>query len=86
MVCKINDNKQNIIDGESLVDVKLPPKKFCVQPLLCEGVTILGGALKISKRWLVQDICIHIAKDEPLWNLATRKRIIIYPGLENPCI
>ena len=79
----MNDVKLAVIDGETLVDMKLPPTRFCVQTLLPEGVTILGGAPKIGKSWLVLDLCIRIAKGESIWNLATRKGTILYLCLED---
>lgn len=59
-------NTLAVIDGETLMDMRLPPTKFCVDTLLPQGVTILGGAPKIGKSWLVLDLCIRVAKGEPL--------------------
>jgi len=59
-------NTLAVIDGETLMDMRLPPTKFCVDTLLPQGVTILGGAPKIDKSWLVLDLCVRIAKGEPL--------------------
>ena len=73
----MNDVKLAVIDGETLVDMKLPPTQFCVQTLLPEGVTILGGAPKIGKSWLVLDLCVRIDKGEALWNLTTKKGTIL---------
>ena len=36
--------KLAVIDGETLMDMKLPPTKFCVDTLLPQGLCILGGA------------------------------------------
>ena len=41
--------KLAVIDGETLMDMKLPPTKFCVETLLPQGMCILGGASKIAK-------------------------------------
>ncbi len=78
-----NENKLNVIDGETLADMRLPPARFCVQTLLPQGVTILGGAPKIGKSWLVLDLCIRIAKGEPIWNLPTEKGTTLYLCLED---
>lgn len=48
-----NKNALAVIDGETLMDMRLPQTKFCVHTLLPQGVTILGGAPKIGKSWLV---------------------------------
>ncbi len=62
-------SKLTVIDGEALMDMKLPPTKFCVETLLPQGISILGGAPKIGKSWMVLDLCIRIAKGNAIWNL-----------------
>ena len=51
--------KLAVIDGETLMDMKLPPTKFCVDTLLPQGLCILGGASKIGKSWWVLDLCVY---------------------------
>ena len=70
--------KLAVIDGETLVDMKLPPTKFCVDTLLPQGLCILGGASKIGKSWWVR-----IAKGEPMWELKTAGRTTLYLCLED---
>ena len=77
-------NTLAVIDGETLMDMRLPPTKFCVDSLLPQGVTILGGAPKIGKSWLVLDLCIRVAKGEPLWDLPTHRGSTLYLCLEDP--
>ena len=77
------NNKLTVIDSETLVDMRLPPQKFCVQTLLPQGMSILGGASKIGKSWLVLDLCIHVAKGEPFWNFPTTKGTTLYLCLED---
>lgn len=72
-----------VIDGETLMDLKLPPTKFCVETLLPQGMCILGGASKIGKSWWVLDLCIRIAKGEPMWDLKTNKGTTLYLCLED---
>ena len=91
---KINERKLNmttekkntlaVIDGETLMDMRLPPTRFCVDTFLPQGVTILGGAPKIGKSWLVLDLCIRVAKGEPLWDLPTHRGTTLYLCLEDP--
>ena len=76
-------NQLKVIDGESLVDMRLPPKRFCVSTLLPQGVTILGGAPKVGKSWLVLDLCVRVAKGKPIWNLPTTKGTTLYLCLED---
>ena len=75
--------KLAVIDGETLMDMKLPPTKFCVETLLPQGMCILGGASKIGKSWWVLDMCIRIAKGEPMWDLKTTKGTTLYLCLED---
>lgn len=75
--------KLAVIDGETLMDKRLPPAQFCVQSLLHQGVTILGGAPKIGKSWLVLDLCVRVAKGEPVFGKPTRQGTTLYLCLED---
>ena len=75
--------KLAVIDGETLMDMKLPPTKFCVDTLLPQGLCILGGASKIGKSWWVLDLCVRIAKGEPMWELKTAAGTTLYLCLED---
>ena len=57
-------NKLSAIDGETLLDMDLNAPRFCVQYFLPQGLSILGGAPKMGKSWLVMDLCVRIAKGE----------------------
>ena len=70
--------KLTVIDGETLMDKRLAPTAFCVDTLLPQGITMLGGAPKIGKSWLVLDLCLHIAKGAPFWGLDTRQGTVLY--------
>ena len=72
------------IDGETLMDMPLALPRFCVGGLLPQGLSILGGAPKIGKSWLVLDLCVRIAKGEPVWNLDTIPGTTLYLCLEDP--
>lgn len=43
-----NPHKLTVIDGETLMDKRLPPTKFCVDTLLPQGLCILGGSPKVG--------------------------------------
>ena len=60
----MNENKLIVIDGETLMDMRLPPQRFCIQTLLPQGLSILSGASKIGKSWMALDMCLHVAKGE----------------------
>ena len=77
-------NQLSVIDGETLLDMNLSLPKFCVKSLLPQGLSILGGAPKVGKSWMVMDLCVRIAKGEPIWNLETAKGTALYLCLEDP--
>lgn len=72
-----------VVDGETLMDMQFSKSRFCIQSLLPQGVSILGGAPKIGKSWMVLDWCVRIAKGESVWNLPTEKGTVLYLCLED---
>ena len=78
-----NPHKLTVIDGETLMDKRLPPTKFCVDTLLPQGLCILGGSPKVGKSWLVLDLCVHVAKGTPLWGLDVTRGDVLYLCLED---
>ena len=44
-----NVKRLAVIDGETLMDARLPKRNFCVETLLPEGISMLGGAPKVGK-------------------------------------
>ncbi len=54
-----------VIDGETLMDARLPKRSFCVETLLPEGISMLGGAPKVGKSWMVLLIALQVAKGQP---------------------
>lgn len=71
------------IDGGTLMEMALPPTRFCVQGFLPQGIAILGGAPKTGKSWLALDLCVRVAKGEPLWGMRTERGTVIYLCLED---
>ena len=65
------------------MEQRLEPTGFCVETLLPQGLCILAGAPKLGKSWLVLDLCLHIAKGEPVWNLPTKQGTTLYLCLED---
>ena len=72
-----------VIDGESLMDTRLPKRSFCIETLLPEGISMLGGAPKIGKSWMVLDIGVRVAKGESIWSLPTKRGTVLYLALED---
>ena len=75
--------KLQVIDGETLMDARLEPTRFVVEQLLPQGLALLGGAPKIGKSWLTLDLCVRVAKGEPLWNFLTWQGTVLYLCLED---
>ena len=78
-----NPHKITVIDGETLMDKRLPPTRFCVDTLLPQGISILGGSPKVGKSWFVLDLCVHVARGEPIWNLPVTQGETLYFCLED---
>ena len=78
-----NNKKLTVIDGETLMDMRIKPISFCIDSLLPQGVSLLCGAPKIGKSWLVLDWCVRIAKGEEVWNFKTAKGTTLYLCLED---
>ena len=78
-----NRKPLTVIDGETLLDTRLPKCSFCIDTLLPEGISMLGGAPKIGKSWMVLDFGVRIAKGEPIWNLPTKQGTVLYLALED---
>lgn len=76
-------NRLRVVSGEELSDMRLEPVRFCVEGLLPEGLSILGGAPKAGKSWLVLDLGIRIARGEPIWGIPTRQGDVLYLCLED---
>lgn len=43
-------NMLTVVDGETLMDIKLPPTKFCVETLLPQGISIQDEVRPIASR------------------------------------
>ena len=58
-------------------------RDFWIDSLLCSGLTVLAGAPKVGKSWLVLNMCLSIAKGEPFLGLHTRRSGVLYLALED---
>ena len=57
------------ISGAALMDLEFMPQEFVVRGLLPQGLSILGGAPKIGKSWLMLDLAMRVANGEPMWGM-----------------
>ena len=68
-----NNKKLTVINGETLMNMRIKSISFCIDSLLPQSVSLLCGAPNIGKSWLVLDWCVRIAKGEEVWNFKTTK-------------
>lgn len=76
-------DKIKTIDAENLISTPIPKKSFLVEGLIPRGLTLLSGASKIGKSWLVFWLALKIAKGEDVWGLKTNKCDVLYLSLED---
>ena len=76
-------NKLTVIDGETLMDMRLAPIRYCIEGLLPQGVAMISGAPKIGKSWMMLDWTVRIAKGDYVWNFKTTKGTTLYLCLED---
>ena len=75
--------KLNTINCEEIMTQPLKPIEFVVDNLITQGLFILAGAPKIGKSWLALDICLSVAKGEPVLNAVTSQGAALYLCLED---
>ena len=46
-------------------------------------MSILGGAPKIGKSWLMLELALRVAKGEPMWGMETKQGTVLYYCLED---
>ena len=71
------------ISGAKLMDLEFMPQEFVVRGLLTNGLSILGGAPKIGKSWLMLELALRVAKGEPMWGMETKQGTVLYYCLED---
>ena len=72
-----------VIDSDELTDIRFKPTRWIVEGFLKPGLAVLAGAPKIGKSWLVLQLCMKIAKGEPLWGMPSRGGDALYIALED---
>ena len=71
------------IDADTLLSTPMRKPEFIVEKLLPQGLSILSGANKIGKSWLMLWLGICVAKGEPLWDMPTLRSEVLYLCLED---
>ncbi|MGN1109003.1 MAG: AAA family ATPase [Oscillospiraceae bacterium] len=75
--------KLETISCEEIMTQPLKPIEFFVDNLITQGLFILAGAPKIGKSWLALDLCLSIAKGEPVLSSKTIQGTALYLCLED---
>ena len=75
--------KIKTVDGQTLLDMRLPQIRFVVEGLLPQGLHILAGAAKTGKSWLLLLLSLRVAQGKPFWNLQTEKGTVLSLCLED---
>lgn len=71
------------MDAETLMNSPIKKNRFIVEGLIPEGVTLISGASKIGKSWLVLDLALCVSQGIPFWRLETAKSDVLYLCLED---
>ena len=71
------------ISAAELMDAPVTPTEYVVKGLLPKGLSILGGAPKVGKSWLVLDLCVRVATGKPLWEMDVQRGTAWYLCLED---
>ena len=72
-----------IISAEDLAAMPLAPPLFVVDGLIPQGVSLLSGASKTGKSWLMLWLGLQVSQGLPLWDLQTHQCGVLYLSLED---
>ena len=72
-----------VFNSTELTERCFERREFWIESLLCSGLTVLAGAPKVGKSWLVLNMCLSIAKGEPFLGMHTRRCGVLYVALED---
>ena len=72
-----------VINCVDLVETRYNRIDWIVEGLLKPGLSVLAGAPKIGKSWMVLQLCLAVAKGEPFLGMETRCCDVLYITLED---
>ena len=75
--------KLKTVDADTLLYQPLEKPSFVVDGLIPTGLTLLCGAQKICKSWLMLKLCLCVLEGRPLWELPTTPEDVLYLCLED---
>ena len=71
------------MNAEELSELPFPPPAFIVKDLIPHGLSVLAGASKTGKSWLVLWLAMRVSQGLPVWERATRQCEVLYLCLED---
>lgn len=80
---KLIKSAESSINALTLSSFAFPAPRQIVSELIVPGVTLLVGASKIGKSWLVLDMCLSIALGKPFLDRETLRCRVWYFALED---
>lgn len=73
-----------IVDADTLLSTPIKKTRYIIEGFLPEGISILCGAPKVGKSWLMLWICLQVSQGLPVWSMKTQKCDVLYLCLEDP--
>ena len=71
------------MNAEELSELPFPPPAFIVKDLIPHGLSVLAGASKTGKSWLVLWLAMRVSQGIPVWERPTRQCEVLYLCLED---
>lgn len=75
--------KLRTVDAETLLSTPLRKTLFIVEGLIPQGLSVLSGASKIGKSWLMLWLGMQVARGNSVWEFETHKCDVLYLCLED---
>lgn len=73
-----------IYSAEDLVSLPVRKTKYLVDGLIPNGLSILSGAPKVGKSWMMLWLSLRISQGKDVWGMKTNKCDVLYMSLEDP--
>ena len=67
------ENKLKTVDAETLLSTPMKKTMFIVDGLIPQGVSVLSGASKIGKSWLMLWLGLQVSQGLPVWEMQTKQ-------------
>lgn len=75
--------RMKTVGADTLQRIEFEPLQMPVNGLIVEGLTLLCGASKIGKSWLMMDLCCCVASGRPFLGRQTEAGSVLYLALED---